>query len=306
MNHFRLYEKDLKIIAELEKDSRTSISQIAKNCGIIKEVANYRIKRMQEEGFIEGYKAIIDYYALGYNQYALLINLHRLEETTKTDIIKEFRSIEKIEVMPFIQGTTDIRITFWVKNQKELLEKYDVLMNKYGKYIKEKNFTIIYKNTFLSKKYIHKITQETTIGISKNKEISSDEEKILLLIEKNPLEGTLEISKKLNIPASTVTTKIKRLIAEKILLKATPILNTSLLGYSKYNVDIKISDSNNKKYIIEQLKSEINVTKIEENIGDYELSFNAEVKTAKELDMIMNRLRIKYPNIEDFEVKIIE
>ncbi|MEM4259695.1 MAG: hypothetical protein QXG00_00505 [Candidatus Woesearchaeota archaeon] len=48
-----------------------------------------------------------------------------------------------------------------------------------------------------------------------------------------------------------------------------------------------------------------NVTQIREYIGNAELSFFADFKTAVELDNFLFFLRVKYPDIEDYEVMLI-
>ena len=49
MEELKLSIKDLKLLSELEKDSRTSLSGIAKKIGVSKEVVNYRFKRLKDE-----------------------------------------------------------------------------------------------------------------------------------------------------------------------------------------------------------------------------------------------------------------
>jgi len=68
--------KDKKILYELDMDARQSISSIAKRVGLSKEVVNYRIRRMEKEGLIDGYYAIIEYSKLGY-MYCRLIMTFR-------------------------------------------------------------------------------------------------------------------------------------------------------------------------------------------------------------------------------------
>ncbi|MEM4637750.1 MAG: Lrp/AsnC family transcriptional regulator [Candidatus Woesearchaeota archaeon] len=305
MNNFRLYEKDLKILAELDKNSRATISQIAKNCRLSKEITNYRIKRMQEEGFIKGYKTIIDYYALGYNQYTISLDLHNIEENTKTDMVKEFNNMPRTEAILFIQGTTDMEVKFWTKNQKELLTTYSKIMEKYNRYIKDKSIYVTSRKIFLGHAYIHKNRIEEVMEILQPKNISPEEEQILLLIEKEPLAGIIEISKKLSMPPSTTTSRIKKMYSEKILRKAVPLIDTSMIGYSRYQINIQISDQQKKHRLMELLRLEKNVIQIEERMGAQDIVFNVDVKTAKDLDIIMNNLRINHPYIEDFKVKII-
>ena len=44
--------KDRKILYELDKNSRQSFADIAKKVRLSKEVVQYRVKRLQDEGYI--------------------------------------------------------------------------------------------------------------------------------------------------------------------------------------------------------------------------------------------------------------
>ncbi|MEM2882797.1 MAG: Lrp/AsnC family transcriptional regulator [Candidatus Bathyarchaeia archaeon] len=64
-------ELDLKILAELLRDSRLSFRQIAKKVGSSVGTVLSRVRRMEEEGVIKGYTAILDHEKLGYQLTAI-------------------------------------------------------------------------------------------------------------------------------------------------------------------------------------------------------------------------------------------
>lgn len=64
-------ELDSKILAELLKDSRLSFRQIAKRVGSSVGTVLSRIRRMEREGLIKGYTAILDHEKLGYQLTAI-------------------------------------------------------------------------------------------------------------------------------------------------------------------------------------------------------------------------------------------
>lgn len=64
-------ELDLKILAELLRDSRLSFRQIAKRVGSSVGTVLSRVRRMEEEGVIKGYTAILDHEKLGYQLTAI-------------------------------------------------------------------------------------------------------------------------------------------------------------------------------------------------------------------------------------------
>ena len=61
-----LDETKVKILKALTVNARLSYRQIAKQCGISSRRVLSRIKRMEKEGIIKGYSALLDHEKLGY------------------------------------------------------------------------------------------------------------------------------------------------------------------------------------------------------------------------------------------------
>ncbi|MBS7632381.1 Lrp/AsnC family transcriptional regulator [Candidatus Bathyarchaeota archaeon] len=62
----QLDETDLKILDALIQDSRLSSRQIAKKCGISIGTVLSRIRRLEDDGVIKAYSALLDHEKLGY------------------------------------------------------------------------------------------------------------------------------------------------------------------------------------------------------------------------------------------------
>ncbi|MCW4007614.1 MAG: Lrp/AsnC family transcriptional regulator [Candidatus Bathyarchaeota archaeon] len=61
-----LNETDKKILENLLMDARLSSRQIAKNVGVSVGTVLSRVKKMEEDGLIKGYSALLDHEKLGY------------------------------------------------------------------------------------------------------------------------------------------------------------------------------------------------------------------------------------------------
>ena len=61
-----LNDTDVKILKSLLEDARFSSRQIAKNVGVSVGTVLSRIKKMEDDGLIRGYSAILDHEKLGY------------------------------------------------------------------------------------------------------------------------------------------------------------------------------------------------------------------------------------------------
>jgi DNA-binding Lrp family transcriptional regulator len=91
---------DAKILEELLEDGRFSSRQIAKNVGVAVGTVLTRIKKMEEEGLIKGYSAILDQEKLGY-ELTVVIEITVL----KGKLVETENAIAKI---PNVCGVYDV------------------------------------------------------------------------------------------------------------------------------------------------------------------------------------------------------
>ncbi len=88
--------KDRKILYELDLDCRQSNTQIGKKVGLKKDVVSYRIKKLEDEGFIKNYYTVIDAYRIGYNLFRYYINFQYVTSELRREIIDYFVNYKNI------------------------------------------------------------------------------------------------------------------------------------------------------------------------------------------------------------------
>ena len=59
-------EKDLRIIEILQKDARTTYTEIAKRLRVSESTIRKRVKQLEDDGIIKGYTINVDPTKLGY------------------------------------------------------------------------------------------------------------------------------------------------------------------------------------------------------------------------------------------------
>ncbi|HIQ32678.1 MAG TPA: Lrp/AsnC family transcriptional regulator [Methanothermococcus okinawensis] len=121
-------EKDMKILEILMKDGRKSYTEIAKILETSETSVRKRIKRMEEEGIIKGYKAEIDPAKIGYNVVALTGF-----DTNPEDFLSVARKLCEFEEVKKVWTSTGdhmIMTEIWARDGKELSE---ILFDKLGK-----------------------------------------------------------------------------------------------------------------------------------------------------------------------------
>jgi DNA-binding Lrp family transcriptional regulator len=62
---------DYRILEELRRDGRASLRAIAERLGVSTSTVSNRVKQLEDEGIIRGYKPVIDYAKLGYRLTAI-------------------------------------------------------------------------------------------------------------------------------------------------------------------------------------------------------------------------------------------
>lgn len=109
---------DIKILSNLLKDSRLSNRQIASKVGVSVGTVIAKIKKMENEGIIKGYSAILDYEKLGY-ELTVITEL----TVSKGKLLKVEREIAKMPnvcAVYDVTGLTDAMVIGKFRNRKEL------------------------------------------------------------------------------------------------------------------------------------------------------------------------------------------
>ncbi|HIP15669.1 MAG TPA: Lrp/AsnC family transcriptional regulator [Methanothermococcus okinawensis] len=121
-------EKDMKILEILMKDGRKPYTEIAKMLNTSESSVRKRIRKMEEEGVIKGYRAEVEPSKIGYNVVALTgFDTNPEDFLTVAKKLCEFEEVKKVWTST---GDHMIMTEIWARDGKELSE---ILFNKLGK-----------------------------------------------------------------------------------------------------------------------------------------------------------------------------
>ena len=298
----KLNAKDKRILFELSKDARVSMSKIGRNIRLSKEVVRYRVERLINSGVIKRIVPIINNFALNIEIFRLLINLHNLKEGSRKEIVDELNKEPSISVRILIESRYDLDILMYVSTPGEFYDFYEKLLKKYGSLILNKDLSIISRQWYLHHKYLIDENTPITIGEKKIVNISKNSHKILNILRRDARTPVLDIANELNVSSSSVIYSIKQMKRLNIIAGYKLTLDLGLLGYNKCKVGISLSDLAHKEDIIHYLTKQKSVCKITEFIGDMDFDFELVFKTISELDTFVQDLRSSHPQIRDYEV----
>jgi len=114
----RLDETDVKILKVLTVDARLSSRQIAKQCNVSIGTALSRIKKMENEGVIKAYTALLDHEKLGYE--LTVVTEITVSKGRLLEIENEIAGLPNVCCVYDLTGLADAAIIGKFKNREEL------------------------------------------------------------------------------------------------------------------------------------------------------------------------------------------
>ena len=115
---------DRQILAVLRKNARTTVTEIAHLVGLSAAPTSRRIERMEREGIIKGYTAVIDESRTGIEAYTE-VRLVGATETAELDALA--RDIPEVHEVLTISGDVDALVRFRVNDVEHLQQVVNAL-----------------------------------------------------------------------------------------------------------------------------------------------------------------------------------
>jgi len=125
-------EVDRKILMALQADGKKTLQELSEELGRPKTTLAARIKKLEEEGVILGYKAVVNPFALGYKLLAfVLVSVRRgasaeskpLQLAVAEKVLQECNGeggMPFVEEAYIITGPYDLLFKVWARDVKQL------------------------------------------------------------------------------------------------------------------------------------------------------------------------------------------
>ena len=99
---------DMQILSELSKEGRLPVTELASRVGLTKSPCQARLKRLQRDGFIKGFIAILDSEKMGIEHVSFTeVKLSDTREQALAAFLAAVLKIKEIEQCHMIAGSFD-------------------------------------------------------------------------------------------------------------------------------------------------------------------------------------------------------
>mgnify|MGYP001573032634 CR=1 FL=1 len=294
-------KKDTKILYEISENARDSRNVLARRVGVSREVLDYRIKKLKEEGIITGFQARISISNFVYGGYILLIQSLDLTKESEDKILKKIENNGNTQYIGRLGGGYDFIIGFTVKDLFGLSDYVNFINSVFSNHKSKLTFLTMVKEFKDSFKNIFSESEQTNDFVSmsfvKEKlEIDSIDKKILQAFGKDCSVPSWGIAEKCKITEVAIRKRIKKLIDKKIILGFRTMLNLTKLGYEPNFIFIKlnIKDKESEKSLVDFFKKNKNITYATKLIGEQDYAITVLSKSNMELNNFILDLRNKF------------
>ncbi|WP_148863831.1 Lrp/AsnC family transcriptional regulator [Marinobacter fonticola] len=111
---------DHAIMRELQKDARLTVTKLASRIGLSKTPCQVRMRRLEEQGYITGYTALINQTKLGLNHIAFAqVTLSDTSSKALAAFNDAIRQISAVEQCHMIAGNFDYLLKVRTRNMAE-------------------------------------------------------------------------------------------------------------------------------------------------------------------------------------------
>jgi DNA-binding Lrp family transcriptional regulator len=110
---------DKILLEEMQIDAERKVHQLSKKLNITRTTVHNRIKKLEKEGYIKYYKAVVDAAKLG-RPLSVLIGIVTGEEVGSIEISNQLKKIPNVESVYIVAGQYDLLIKVVLKDTSEL------------------------------------------------------------------------------------------------------------------------------------------------------------------------------------------
>lgn len=309
-DRFKLDLKDRKILYELDADARKPCSKIAKKVGLSTEVVNYRIKRLEDEGIITQYQAVLNLSKLGVRQFKICLSFQHLTPKKLEEIIEKLKKISSAKWIVSSKGNWDLIIAL----ETDSIEKIDSIKNEilslFEGYINKKAISICTEASTFNRNYLlenrsHLERERILVNSDKETKLEDIDLDIIKKLSENARKPLINIASELKKSVRIVDYRIKQLIKYKVITGFRIALNYQKLGIQFYKTFICLDNPKESRFkeLIRYFQNHKNIIHHVRVIGNWDLEPEFEVYSEAEFDNILNNLKEEFSDIiKNFDI----
>lgn len=285
---------DRKLLAVLDLNARQTNSQLARQLHLSKEVVGYRLRKLEERGFIKGYYTVLNPSLLGITYYRILIKFHSLDPKTEKEILGMLVGHPHVGWVATCFGKYDLIGVIEVQDSYQFDQFLSDFLGRYGSLIVEKEITIFASSYSFNKKFLTVSFHPQRLEyIHQPRRLPVDETdlKIIQTLSSNARLRLVALAQLLRLTPRSIAQRIQKLQKTGILQGFRVSVDFSKLGYIYTHTLIRLDDVAARNRIMDFFEQHQSTLYGAFQIGAYDISIEAVVKDLAGLQSFLQEMR---------------
>ncbi len=235
-------EFDRKILYELEKDGRASISQVAKTIKKSVSFVQYRLHKLEQQGILIDHIMIVDRSKLGFKTYRIYLRIVNHHQTKA--VIDYLRQKPEVYTLQKILGKFQLYLSLYARDVQfledfivDLVKRFDQVIVGYRRMLVYRAYSFAHNILFEDWPQLH---HDVQLSASEEMPLTEKEKKVLDILSIDPRMSFTQLAEQLHSERGTARRIYAQLIQKKVIAVIRPSLELHRLGYVHKHAMIKL------------------------------------------------------------------
>ncbi len=289
--------KDLAILQAVDFDCRRGLSEIARLVRISKSAVSQRIARLEKEGLIEGYYAVIDSSRLGYLSFRVYLKFYKASPKKEAELASFLFREKKIWWIGKIQGKWDLGFVIWAKNLSDFRDFWSKFLLSFRQnianhcvcpYASLRNFSISFSQKAAPSR------EAGVVGEGKSVELDEVDRRLLKIVSTNARDSIVALAKKSGLTPAIVNYRLKQLVKIGVIQRFRAKVNVAKIGYSLYKLEFYLDDVSRLGEMNAFAGSLPSLAYVDETIGGADFEPDFYLKSEQELEGVLDKFKARF------------
>ncbi len=283
---------DKRLLALLLEDSRTPMSMLARRLRVSREVVQYRIERLRQQGIIRSFFADIDLSRFGYIGAAFFLVI----KAARHDEMRSY--LEHVHYISWAaewSGNYSIGMTIVGKSLEEIDRRVQSILSRFNDVIIAHQFILHRQNHFFYEKYVG----ERVVPIPKKRliphKLSDADYVILKRLSENSRTSAVDLAQSLKMSGVAIAKRIRKLEDAGYIRGYSIFIDITKLKLYQYSIFIDNRELQDLNLLKAYLAVHPAVNFIAEYVGDQFFEFGVFVNEPYALKPILLSIEQKFP-----------
>lgn len=297
--------KDRKLLYELDRNPRATISTLARRVGVSKQVALYRINSLCRQGVISTSFAITDAAKLGFTLRKAFVKLQNASEEEERALISWLLENKETVWVASCEGQYDLAFSLRAKNIEEYTGKLWEIDNRFGHLFLQRDIAPIVRGQYFYRDYLvgnqAGTDRELSFGSDPKQSLELDLQDWKMLIElgKNARAPITALAKATGTSPDAARKRLKRLESNGAINGYALVLGNPSIGQLHYKVFVRLKSTKLRRYkqLVGFCREHPNIFYIVKTFGVWEFEIDMEVPDSQAFRSVMRQLKSRFSDI---------